>query len=775
MKGSRQEQLNRVKVYFLSDVWIDNGTGYCFGEIRDGEAPCLVVRNELDQDEELLKATIEGAIQFQRQQETLIVWTTSDGQSIALSFQEKDGCSTMCDFIIHVFSTKLAPLISLVSVVSSDADGEITELVIGPVNLPQADPKVDDLMNILNCFNENPNSAYQKQCISSFIQTHDFIPKLVTLFHECELKKQIKNLHLLCNIIKTLIVYNESLTTEIILDDKNMMGVIGILEYDPDFPAFKASHRKYLEDESNFKEILPVNDDHIKNLIKKTFKLQFLKDVVLARLLDDPSFNVISTLIHFNQVEVIKFLETSDFIDTLLKIYDDEKLGPESKRDGIKLLHQFVLIAKNLPAKQRTKFYKSLIKKGLFKTIDFVLQDDSLGVRVQGTELIVSIIEHDALLINGIAEDGDTNDEQSKDDWKDELEDSFNGEQYERDDILRGGRIITLSDDMTLLHILTKFLLEDNEPGLRIQAYEALKSLLDPTNTSSPCFLADEETTKNLNTTAYFKAFYEEVSPKLFAPLIRACDQDIDTRGKEDMFMYLFDLVNFCSNDKRVSRSFFMENHILKGIAHLIKPQRKLQLRLAAIRSIKYIVLLNDDYYMRYIISNDLFHEIFNLFQELKGVPDMTYSTILDLLEIILMGIEKGDNRKNFKLLANYVVKTYRSVLEGIKDVESGKDLIKFVDKIDEEEKKQEEENDYDDMVTRQEIMTEPLEEEDSIIQDDVFKENICNGITIEKRLRDEEPEHVNKFESVTKKKSTLKERFTSAGKKIASKFGQSK
>lgn len=786
----RQDQFHRVKVYFLSDVWEDNGTGYCFGEVYDDEPPCLVVRNELDQTEQLLKAAIEGTIQFQRQQDTLIVWTTAEGQSIALSFQEKEGCSKMCDFIVHVFTSRLAPKISLVSVISGNGDsqdGDITELIVGPVNLPPEDPSSDDLLTIFNCFNENPNSAFQRQVISSFIQDQDYIHKLVLLFHQNEANRKIKNLHLLCNIVKTLIVSNESLTIEMILDDKNMMGVVGILEYDPDFPTLKANHRSYLQDESSFKEVLPVKDEKMKNLIKRTFRLQFLKDVVLARLLDDPSFNVISTLIHFNHIEVIRFLESGDFIDLLLQKYDESQhYEVDIKRDGIKLLHQFVLIAKNLPTKQKTRFYKSLIRKGLFKTIDFVLKDDSLEVRVQGTELIVSIIEHDVLLVNGPDEQGfeETTLSEENDNG------AFSSESYEdeRDDQLtsKTSRVITLSDDMTLFQVLTKFLLEDNDPGLRMQAFEALRSLLDPASTSSSAIFGDQDSDRNLNTTQYFMAFYKEVSPKLFEPLIQAAENEtkVVTDCKEDMYMYLFDLMSFCSKDKVLSRSFFMENHILKGISTLVKPRHKLQLKLSAVRCLKFIIMLNDEYYIRYIISNDLLQNVFELFQESQFVPDLAYSTVLDLLEIILMGIEKGGDKKNFKLLANYVVSNYQTVLETIEDVSSGKDLIDIVNKPqmgDNRGEQVDDDEDYEDMITRQEILTEPLDAEDSEVQTAIFNETrnlsyLTNGVTVEKRLReddeeenDDEGKH-NQFTS-TMKKSTLKEKFTNAGKKFASKL----
>lgn len=793
-KTPRHQTLRRVKVYLLEDAWIDNGTGYCFGEIDQDKVPYLIVRNELDQKDILLKARIEGSIQFQRQQDTLIVWTDFKGHNIALSFQEKEGCLSLCDFIIKCHRGKFAPNISLVSVISNDIDGDITELITGPINYPPLEPTADDLIEISNCFSENPNSSYQKQSMSSFIKTNNYILKLVEIFNQSEEDKKIKNLHILCNIFKTLILYNEGLIIEMILDDENIMGVVGILEYDPDFPQYKSNHRNFLKDETKFKEILPVKDDYIKKLIKKTFKLQFLKDVVLARLLDDPTFNLISSLIHFNQVEIIEFLEKGSFIDELFKLYQDEIDTEESiirKRDGIKLLHQFILIAKNIQPHQKTSFFKSLIKKGLFKTINFVMKDDSIEIRVIGTELIVTIIEHDVLLINGILDDDDEeeeeevvrdndndNDKKDGDDYKNG-NGFFNRDEYEEDEesppmITYKHKEIVLSDDMTLFFILTHFLLEDNDPGLKIQAFEALKSLLDPVNNLNSSMMGnDESMVDQLDSTKFFKAFYDKVAPVLFKPLLDLKQESVVKKNSDDLFIYLCELINFCSKDKSISRSFFLENHILLGITELIKPEHKLQLRLAAVRSIKSIILLNDDYYTRYIISNNILEQVFKLFDETNGISNLTNSTILDLLEMVLIGLDKFEKRKNVKLLANYIVGNFKSSLESIDYVNSGNQLIKAVEQDLNNSSSTmsgfDENHDSEDEDIKPPLApTKPLDEEDVINNEEILKEKSLNKAAkfTEKRLREEDYDTHE-----IKKKNSLREKFSNASKKIASKF----
>lgn len=876
-KNSKQNTLRRVKVYMLSDTWVDSGTGYCSGEIIDEKHPYLSVKSEQNQEEELLRAKIEGNIQFQRQQDTLIVWTDLEGRNIALSFQEKEGCSSLCEFIIKVQRESISPEISLVSVITNDIEGDITELITGPIRYPPISPKSSDLVIILSGLTENSNSLYFRQAITTFIKENDFIGELVRLFEENETNRKIKNLHVLCTIVNTLISFNEGLIIDLILGDENLMGILGILEYDPGYPTMKSDHRQFLKNDTKFKEILPLNNPHIESIIKKTYILQFLKDVVLARLLDDPTFNLLSSTIHFNQIEIIEFLTKDEFISKLFKLYqtsakttstsnDNDILIPTNellmkKRDGIKLLHQFVLMAKTLQPQHKTRFYKSLITRGLLKTIDFILHDDSINIRVYGTEIVVAIIEHDVLIINGVDErDKVTDNAETSDDIEEEegfkindyekeddhlLDDEYGDDEFKSESTSKSNARCALSSDMTLLKVLTKFLLEDTDPGLRLQAFEALKSLLDPVsniNSSSNIGFGSLEDNQesSLDTAAYFNAFYSQVAPLLFKPIISLKDEDEEddelesskkpTEYNDELFIHLCELINFCSKDRAISRSFFLENHILKGISRLIKPTHKLQLRLAAVRCLKCIVQLNDDYYTRYLIQYNLFDEVFKLFKETGGLISLVYSTVLNLLEIVLIGLEKLENRKNFKILANHIVSNFNEELSAITIVTSGIDLIKVVEDsesfmvlVENSESIDDEELDDDeiDNLSEPEILTEPLQEEDIINNEIMIKESIEKEAIVYhkvKSLLSEEKENslvtstdskVDKLNvspstpkrasliaaSITgeqsspstkrtsedvdhdlnrpdvKRKFTLKEKFANASKKIASKF----
>ncbi len=78
---------------------------------------------------------------------------------------------------------------------------------------------------------------------------------------------------------------------------------MGALEYDPELPGRQA-HRRWLAERVVFKEVVPIQDGALRAKIHQTYRLAYIKDVVLPRVLDDATFATFSSLILFNNVEV---------------------------------------------------------------------------------------------------------------------------------------------------------------------------------------------------------------------------------------------------------------------------------------------------------------------------------------------------------------------------------------------------------------------------------------------------------------------------------------
>lgn len=700
----------RVKVYLLlGEDWLDNGTGYCMGQVdSESHKPYFIVRNELDSEEVILKSFLEGSIQYQRQQETLIVWTDLTGKDLALSFQENEGCADLCEFIVKVQQENLSPMISLYYVlstmqeVSGDGLREVTELVTGPITYPPKSPSKESLEEVLEIINQGSNSQYTRSHIARYLIEESYLEELFRIFNIAEQDRDLPTLHQLSDIIKILLVYNEpNLLEELIGSQHNVLGFVGILEYDRDYPKFKACYREYLLDESKFKSVVDIpqppkaaNADM--SIFRRDFILNYLKNVVLARNLDDQTLNTLSSLIYNNQLDIIQFLKDSkandNFLSRLFALYDlNEESLIQKRRDGLKMLHQYVLVAKGHQASQRPEFYATLVRSGLFKMVKFALRDTESNIRVVGTELLVTIIEQDVSLVNSVA----------MEDKVDELElpvanDLPNGEDEAHHNENSESLALNLVGEMSLTLVLGQLLLEDKNPGLKIQAYEAIKTLLCSASASAENHNendsdqegnGNEDAAESNSAQRYFEAFYEQVAPVLFRDFIDLASDDpkkfeaAEKKVKSDPILYqhLCDLISFCcrEHEPSICRPFFFENHVLKGILRILSTKLKITLKLGVMRCLKSIILLNDYPFCRYLIDNNLFKDYFIFFNSVANENSLANSLCLDLLEIII----RRSLGENYRQLAIHIYHSYKSFLESQIDyVSTGRDLVQTVE-----------------------------------------------------------------------------------------------
>lgn len=98
------ETRRRVKVYNLNDErqWDDRGTGHVSSAyVERLKGMTLIVRSERD-GTLLLESRILPNTAYQKQQETLIVWSEGENTDLALSFQEKAGCDEIWEKICEV-------------------------------------------------------------------------------------------------------------------------------------------------------------------------------------------------------------------------------------------------------------------------------------------------------------------------------------------------------------------------------------------------------------------------------------------------------------------------------------------------------------------------------------------------------------------------------------------------------------------------------------------------------------------------------------------------
>lgn len=221
----------RVKVYELkNNDWYDRGTGFCSGTLHstpdsspDNPDAHIVVFSEEDPERALLETRITKDDGYQKQQETLIVWTETNGVDMALSFQEAEGCATIWEFVNDA-QTRLAQL--------APDDGLSDDLLDPgqPIVLP--DPQLGRLDEIENIIRAAQASPPGRDALIKFIMTpeHMYITKLTPLVEAAEHLQSLADLHKLCLIMKHLILLNDTSIIEFVVTDQAIMGVVGALE-----------------------------------------------------------------------------------------------------------------------------------------------------------------------------------------------------------------------------------------------------------------------------------------------------------------------------------------------------------------------------------------------------------------------------------------------------------------------------------------------------------------------------------------------------------------
>ncbi|ROT39412.1 DUF625-domain-containing protein [Sodiomyces alkalinus F11] len=637
----------RVKVYELrNNDWFDRGTGFCtagFMQLDDGQTrdPRVYVESEDQPDRLLLETKICREDGFQKQQETLIVWTEpSSGTDMALSFQEAEGCHMIWKFISGIQRTFQGAL-------AGPADDSLSDdLAIDAqttISLPPADLK--SLAEIEGAMRVMSQTANGRDALTKFIMSDDYIGKLIPLVEMAEDLESLPDLHRLCNIMKIAILLNDTAIIEHAVSDDCLLGVVGALEYDPDFPGHKANHRHWLDNQGRYKEVVPIEDEVIRRKIHQTYRLQYLKDVVLARILDDPTFSVLNSLIFFNQVDIVQHLQgNANFLNELFGIFRAVPPDPRKKKDAVLFIQQCCSIAKNLQPPARQTLYNNFIAHGLLQVINFGLRHGDVAVRVGATDILVSMIDHDPHMI--------------------------------RQTLYR-----QIHDNQPLLtDSLVDLLLVEVDLGVRAQIADSLRILLD----HGPQVQAQEAFAK---ANGEFPArarlapaaevhelllahFYEHTAKKLFKPLMALegrTDMNFPVQ-QASMFPYLIETLSyFIRQHMHRSKFFMLQNNIAQRIVQLLSCPEK-YLRLVAVRFFRHLVGLQDDFYINHMAEKQVLGPILQVLIKTMPRDNILSSACLELFEYI--------KKENVKDLLKYLVQRHREQLVDLSYMETFRDIV---------------------------------------------------------------------------------------------------
>ncbi|EXJ89037.1 hypothetical protein A1O3_02101 [Capronia epimyces CBS 606.96] len=604
------------------------------------DEPRIYVESEDQPERMLLETRIVKDDGYQKQQDTLIVWTEGSGTDMALSFQEAEGCAVIWYFVQQVQQQLLSlPDDGL----SDDAlDNISTSFTLNP-------PELSNLDEIEANIRQASLTQGGREAMAKFLIREEYLLKLIPLVEMAEDLESLPDLHRLCNIMKALILMNDNTIIEHLVTDEIIIGVVGALEYDPDFPTHKANHRQYLSDESRYKEVVEIKDQNIKRKIRQTWRLQYLKDVVLARILDDPTFGVLNSLIFFNQVDIVQHLQNNTpFLKELFAIFGADNKDTKRKEQAVHFLQQCAAIAKTLQMQARANLLNNFIAHGLFAVIAFAVKHPSASMRTTGIDILVALLDHDPNMMRGYM---------------------LNAVHEKK---------IPLTDTLIdLLHAETDL-------GVKNQLADAIKILLDPlppssdpmgnrqnsefmTKLSRPPHMTQAQQQNE----QFAQDNFDRSCRKLFAPLkeLESRDSMQNFSYQEvSLFSYLVEILTFFIRQHSIrSRPFILSENLAPRVAQLLLVSQK-PLKLTALKFFRTAITLQDQFYAAQVIKSGAFDAILGIVIDTMPRDNLLNSACLELFEFI--------RKETIKPIIIHLGETYRQKLQEITYVDTFESLL---------------------------------------------------------------------------------------------------
>lgn len=624
----------RVKLYALNAdrQWDDRGTGHVSSSYVDRlKGISLLVRAESD-GSVLLESRIQPDTAYQKQQDTLIVWSEGDNFDLALSFQEKAGCDEIWEKICQVQGKD--PSVEITQdIVEESEDERFDDMsdAAPPIELPPCElSRLEDINELIGNYLSSP---MRKDKLALALESEGYIKKLLNLFHTCEDLENIEGLHHLYDIFKNIFLLNKNTLLEVMFSDDTIFDVVGCLEYEPTLPQPKR-HREYLRQLARFKQAIPITNAELLAKIHQTYRVQYIQDVVLPTpsVFEDNTLNTLSSFIFFNKVEIVTLIQDDEkFLTELFRQLTDEATSDSKRRDLVLFLKEFCNFSQNLQPQGKEAFYKTLTALGILPALEITLAMNDAQTKTASIDILTYIVEYSPSVV--------------------------------RDYTLQ--QINNTEQDQMLINVIVAQLVGDSDPELggAVQLAGVLRLLLDPENMLASSVNKSEKAD-------FLNYFYKNSIGTLIAPLLantigeRPAREDYRT---VQLLGLILELLSFCVEHHTYHiKNCILNKDLLKRILVLMKSTHTF-LVLCALRFMRKIVALKDEFYNRYIIKGNLFAPVFDAFVRNNGRYNLLDSAILEMFEFIKL--------EDIKSLCSHVVENFSKELEAIDYVQTFKAL----------------------------------------------------------------------------------------------------
>ncbi|TPP64214.1 Serine/threonine-protein phosphatase 4 regulatory subunit 3 [Fasciola gigantica] len=602
MTSSEASTRRRVKLYMLNDErqWDDKGTGHVSAIYTEQDNMALVVISETD-GSYLLESKIQPDTAYQKQQETLIVWSEGENMDLALSFQEKVGCDDVWEKICAVQGKDPSVEITQEVVDESDdvddADGYTPSLIqsIQPLALPPCE--LSHLEETAFMISQAVASPQKRDRLVVLLESTNYLNQLMDLFHKAEDLEDMESLHHLYEIMRQVILINKHSLYETLFADDMLMEVIGILEYNP---SGRTKHREFLRSKVTFKEVLPLYNADLKSKIHQTYRVQYIQDCCLPPpcLFDEQTLSQLKNFVSLNKMEIIRALQDDEeFMRRLFARLKSVDTDVAHRRELSLFIKEFCNIS--MQTDQKESFLNCLFQHGALKTAEVLLATDDRDMKSAALEILQAFVEHQPSVVREYV--------------------------YKETAPFR-------KDDELLINLMIIQLLSDSDPELSdafLLGY-MLRILIDPDNMNNPGARGEKS--------EFLNFFYRRCINTLVRPLFDNTVKDIlekDDYHTALVLNHILELLTFCIETHTYHmKNYCLHRDLLKRVLVLLQSSHKF-LVLTALRLLRRVIHMKEEFYNRYLIKNNLFRPVLKLFVANEHRYNLVDSAIIELFDHI--------------------------------------------------------------------------------------------------------------------------------------------
>lgn len=635
--------------------WDDRGTGHVSSTFVDRlKGISLLVRAESD-GSPLLESKISPNTAYQKQQDTLIVWSEAENYDLALSFQEKAGCDEIWEKICQVQGKDPALEITQDPIDESEEERfeempETSHLV----ELPACEQaRLEEIADLVTSVLSSP---IRREKLALALMSEGYIKKLLQLFQECETVDNREGLHHLYEIVRGVLFLNKAALFEVMFSDDCIMDVVGCLEYDPALVQPKR-HRDFLTKTAKFKEVIPITDSELRQKIHQTYRVQYIQDIILPTpsVFEENFLSTLTSFIFFNKVEIVSMLQEDEkFLTEVFAQLTDGATEDSKRRELVNFFKEFCTFSQTLQPQNRDVFFKTLANLGILPALEIVMGMDDLQVRAAATDIFSYLVEFSPSMV--------------------------------REFVMQEPQ--QTADDVLLINVVIQQMICDSDPELggAVQLMGLLRTLIDPENMLTP--------TNKTEKSEFLSFFYKYCMQVLTAPLLannaeeKNSKCELGTKGAGDLvegstkinpvcpdnfqtaqlLALILELLTFCVEHHTYHiKTYIMNKDLLRKVLVLMNSKHTF-LALCALRFMRRIIGLKDEYYNRYIIKGNLFKPVINALLDNGTRYNLLNSAIIELFEFI-----KVEDIKS--LIAHIVDNFYKEKLESIEYVQTFKGL----------------------------------------------------------------------------------------------------